>query len=328
MSKHSGALLITAILLMTTSVPTLSLAAHNTAGQAFEYSDKEVQKAPEWKEKSITYEEWARNADMAVTLDQHLYAIMLPLVQEFARDNDMDIAVKEGTCGISSGMIEKKSVDIAGYCCPAGSVDRLPGLSFHTIGIAPLAIIVHKDNPVDGITSDEARGLFSGKIRNWKEVGGADMEVSPVARLHCKTRPGHWRLILDTEDDFAYHLQEVGTIPDMAHVVSVNRQAVGHLASWNIHIYEDKWKVKALSVNGLTPDNTDALMRGKYPFFRSYNITTWSGKNSNENARRLVKYLIDNTHKVDSRFSMVPASRLREAGWKFKGDELVGEPGK
>jgi len=317
-----------AVLLLLASPPTLSFTSQKSAGKAFDYSDQSVQKTPDWTKKPIVYDKWAQNADLAVTLDQHLYDIMLPLVQKFARDNDMDIAVNEGTCGISSGMLENKHVDIAGFCCPAGRGDRLPGLEFHTVGVAPLAIIAHKDNTVSGITAEEARGLFSGSIRNWKEVGGADMEVSPIARLHCKARPGHWRLILDTEDDFAYHLNEVGTIPDMAHEVSSNRQAVGHIATWNIHKYADKWKVKALLIDGLRPDDTGALMKGKYPFFRSYNITTWSGSNSNEKAQRLVRYLIENAGRVDSRFNMVPVSKLREAGWKFKGDELVGEPGK
>jgi hypothetical protein len=328
MDKATGISLIIAASFMAALAPAASLASHEPGVKAFDHTAQKVPKPPEWTEKPIAYEKWAQKADLAVTLDQHLYAVMLPLVQEFARENNIFIAVKEGTCGISAGMLETKSVDLAGFCCPAGRGDRLPGLEFHTVGIAPLAIIVHRDNPVDGISSAEVRELFSGEKRNWKDVGGPDMKISPIARLHCKARPGHWRLILDSEDDFSHTLQEVGTIPDMVHAVASNKKAVGHLATWNIQKYADKWKVKPLTIDGLSHGDTEALLKGMYPFYRSYNITSWSGKHSRKTARGLVEYLIDNARRVDSGFHMVPASKLRKAGWKFIGDELVGEPGK
>ncbi len=177
------------------------------------------------------------------------------------------------------------------------------------------------------ITEKQARELFSGKILNWSELGGPDMPVTPIARLHCKARPGHWRLILDNEDQFSTSLFEVGTIPDMVQSVASRKDAVGHLASWTIHGYADKWKVKALKVNGINPEDKKALESGSYPFYRVYSITTWSTKeNHNRHAQGLVRHLMESVSKLDRKFSIVPASRLRQSGWKFAGDELVGEP--
>lgn len=307
--------------------PDMALSSHKSAGQPFDHTTETVQKAPGWDKAPVVYDKWASKADIAVTLDQHLYAILLPFVQGYAKKKNMDIAIKEGTCGISAGMLAKKSVDMAGFCCPAGKTDRLPGLVFHTVGIAPIAIIVHKDNPVKDITEEQARELFTGEIKNWSEVSGPDIPVTPVARLHCKARPGHWRLILDNENQFSINLNEVGTIPDMVSAVASRKNAVGHLATWNIYKYADQWGVKALKINGISPDDTEALESNQYPFYRSYNITTWSTEGViNRHSPGLVKHLIKSAAKTDKRFSMVPASRLRKTGWKFIGDELVGEP--
>jgi hypothetical protein len=39
-----------------------------------------------------------------------------------------------------------------------------------------------------------------------------------------------------------------------------------------------------------------------------------------------VDYLLKEVENLDKKFNLVPSSRLRKAGWKFKDDELVGAP--
>jgi len=46
----------------------------------------------------------------------------------------------------------------------------------------------------------------------------------------------------------------------------------------------------------------------------------------NPRARALVDYLLKEVHSLGAEFGFVPASKLSKAGWKFKGDELIGEP--
>lgn len=301
--------------------------SHTVAGKAFDYTTEKNPMTDAWVNSPIKYSEWAKGADLAVTLDQHLYAIMLPMVKQYAIQHNLDIAVKEGTCGISAGMLLEKQVDVSGFCCPAGRNDRLPGLKFHTVGIAPLAIIVNPDNPTTNVTAKQARQLFSGEIKNWAEIAGPKIPVVPIARLHCKARPGHWRLILDNEDQFSQNMSEVGSIPDMVHSVSSDIRTIGHLATWNIYKYKKSNKLKALNINGISPFDSNALREGRYPFYRSYNITTWTNKStSNKIASDLVDYLVMNTGNVPSEFGMIPAATLLKAGWKFEGRELVGEP--
>lgn len=302
-------------------------------GPAFSDPSGTMKMPEEWINKPINYESSAGNADVVVTLDQHLYPALLPSVKRYAADNNLKIIVNEGTCGTTAGMLSNKKTDIGGYCCAPGLTDRLPGLRFHTVGISALALFVHADNPVDNITLDQARQIFRGTIYRWSELVGSNgqqgpnIPVQPVGRLHCKLRPGHWRSLLDNEDLFSISLREVGAIPDMISVVASDPGAIGHAISWNTVRYKDKGTVKVLSVNGHSPHDQEHLVSGDYSLYRVYTLTTWEGDNvENRNSQGLVNYLINESEKLGKEHNIIPASRLKKAGWKFKGSELVGEP--
>ncbi|MDR3093178.1 MAG: PstS family phosphate ABC transporter substrate-binding protein [Bacteroidales bacterium] len=45
-----------------------------------------------------------------------------------------------------------------------------------------LAVVIHPDNKVNHLTREQLEGIFTGKIKNWKEVGGADLKIIPYSR--------------------------------------------------------------------------------------------------------------------------------------------------
>lgn len=47
----------------------------------------------------------------------------------------------------------------------------------YALGKEELLIVVHRNNPVERLTMEQTADLFSGRIRNWKEVGGVDTPV-------------------------------------------------------------------------------------------------------------------------------------------------------
>lgn len=310
---------------------------HNTQDNAKgpSFTDPlQTQSMPEvWIRQPIKYEKSEGDADLVLSLDQHLYDALQPLIQEYGKKHKLRIVVNEGTCGITSGALVNKTVDIGGFCCPPDKTDRLPGLRFHTLGIDAKALLVHPANPVDNISIGQARQIFRGEIRRWSELTtsnggkGPNLLIQPVTRLHCKLRPGHWRLLLDNEDMFDPGIQDVGAIPDMISQVALNPGAIGYEVLWNTIRYKDKGKVKAIRINGYSPYEAEHLISLRYPLYRVYNLATWEGKGvENPRAKGLVEYLLQHVENLDKAHNIIPASRLRKAGWKFKGNELTGEP--
>jgi len=303
-------------------------------GQTFTDPAKTVPMPEGWIKQPIRYDKENEGADIVIMMDQDIYHTLLPAVQKYAKEKNLKINMIEGTCGIAAGMLAKKTADMGGFCCPAGTEDRLPGLRFHTIGIVAQAFFVNPDNPVDNISGTQLRDIYLGKLKRWSEVKtqagrkGPDRPIKTLARLHCPLRPGHWRQLLDDKTKFGPGVSEVGSIPDMISQVASTKDAIG----WEVLTMSERNKklgmVKPLKINGYKPNDSDALALLKYPFYRTYQVTTWEGKGvENRYAAKLVEYLIKEFEKLDpDKFGFVSQSWLRKAGWQFRGDELIGEP--
>lgn len=298
--------------------------------QALTFSDPDVlTPVPDgWESKPIEYLKRHKGSDLVVALGQQSYPLFSELIQEYARTNNMKIAVEQGTCGITSGRLLKKKVDVGAFCCPPGKNDRFPGVEFHSLGISPIALVVHPDNPVSNISADQARKLFSGQILRWSELDPAGtLPVQPVGRLHCKTRPGHWRSLLPSGDEFSPRLFEVGVIPDMISRVLQSAGSVGWETPLMVEQHQNKGKVKMLYIDGKSPLDIENVANGNYPLYRSYTLTSWSGDSEKTlQAKKLIQFLQQNIELIHEDIGFVPVSKLRKAGWKFKGDELIGEP--
>jgi ABC-type phosphate transport system substrate-binding protein len=323
----------TSIILLIISNPSWADHEHEHS-HAPTFSNPEVlsQVPANWDDLPYKHDDVHADADLVVALGQQSYPLFHELVLEYATKNKLKIAVLPGTCGITSGRLRKKSADIGAFCCPPSQSDRLPGLEFHSLGISPIALIVHPDNPLTDISTRQAREVFQGQISRWtqvdnKEKGSIQDLIKPVARLHCKVRPGHWRGLLKDEDQFSPRLFEVGVIADMISQVSHNTGAIGFEVPVMVSYYKDKGIVRMLKIDGHDATDLDYVLSGKYPLYRSYSLTTWKkNSKSDQLAMKLVRYLQQHVEKIHKEISYIPPSQLRKAGWVFNNDELIGEP--
>ncbi|MEO5372780.1 MAG: substrate-binding domain-containing protein [Alphaproteobacteria bacterium] len=285
---------------------------------------------PEWLARPLRREN--PDADLAIILDQQIYGALVPFIEEFARKEKLKVAVQSGTCGIAATELARKAIDIGGYCCAPEAADRLPGIRFHTIGITAITLIVHPDNPVENVSLDEARRLFGGRITKWSDVAGTPAatrsgeSVRVITRLHCKARPGHWRLLLNDEESFSHDANDVGAIPDMIRAVSLHRNAIGYETNWHVAVHAPKAPVRQIRIDGVDARDAEALARHRYPIYEVMTLTTWEGAAANPKADRLVAYLLERARDIGGEYGLVPVQDLVRAGWIFKGDELVGEP--
>ena len=317
----------------------MSVSAHIHAqprpGNAFDSQRQQVTMAPQWVARAVEHVPLFQHSDLVISLGQQTHPLLQDFIRQFADQHGLRIGLLQGTCGVSAKRLRAKSVDIAAFCCPPGKTDRLPGLRFHTIAIAPLALITHADNAIDSLTFEQAQRVFTGDITHWsalpatadKPLALPASAIRPVVRLHCKKRPGHWRLLVDNEDLFSPHIREVGVIPDMIREVAQSPRAIGYETLYMLDHYPQYGNVKVLDIDGLSPSDKQAVLSGDYPLYRTFSLTSWA---IDGESRARVDELIDAIGQFieqhGERYHMVAASSLRRAGWTFDDDELVAGP--
>lgn len=63
-------------------------------------------------------------------------------------------------------------------------IAALKGVYFltRTVAYDAIAVVVHGDNPVEQLTTGQLEAIFTGKITNWKELGGENRRIRPLVR--------------------------------------------------------------------------------------------------------------------------------------------------
>ncbi|MDD5938053.1 MAG: substrate-binding domain-containing protein [Clostridiales bacterium] len=143
------------------------------------------------------------------------------------------------------------------------------------IAAETLVFFVNEDNPVDGLTLDQVRDIYSGKITNWSEVGGSDAPIQPYQR----PKGGGSQAIMDKE--------VMGDIPMMEpfntdYVVSSMEGIIEAVRAWDdrpdaigytVYYYADDMGMadglKLLSIDGVAP-NDGTIRSGEYPIHTAY----------------------------------------------------------
>lgn len=125
----------------------------------------------------------------------------------------------------------------------------------HVIGLDALVVAVHPDNPISQLTLAQLAQIYSGEIRNWRQLGGADLPIQP---LHRDTESGT-RATFDGEvfgggRPAARGVREVSGNAETERLVQERRGAIGYLP------YADadgvkKVAIKAGNLAAVVPDS-------------------------------------------------------------------------
>lgn len=209
---------------------------------------------------------WAVMNDLHPELEE-LTGVKIKL---YGRESMMGAGCNAGIKHALSGGADSQTFGLV--CCPLSEKEvTKKQLRVFPLALEPILILVNEDNPVSDLTSAQVRKIFKGEIVNWKEVGGDDRPIVVVTRLHCKSRPGHWKTILPDAKKFRPQRLNVKSAADMVKRVGAFSGGFGHTGSaW---VFDPQDKVKAVSVDGFSPTAKN-LKKGSYPFFRELSAVT------------------------------------------------------
>lgn len=132
----------------------------------------------------------------------------------------------------------------------------------YTVAIDALTPIVHPKNKVNGLTIDQLSQIYQGKIKNWKEVGGDDLQIVVVSRDSSSGTFETWGHLVLNNAKVTPKAQMQASSGAVVQAVSKNRYAISYVGIG----YLDK-AVKALTVNGVPASAKTALSK-EYPIAR------------------------------------------------------------
>ena len=82
--------------------------------------------------------------------------------------------------GIGLKALIDGKANLAGSARPLKPEEKKHNLVGHVIGYEAVAIYLHKNNPVKDLSREQLKAIFTGRIRNWKEVGGNNAPITPL----------------------------------------------------------------------------------------------------------------------------------------------------
>jgi len=111
-----------------------------------------------------------------------------------------------------------------------------------------IALIVHPENPVNGLTLDQLRLIYTGKITNWKEVGGAD---TPILLLSRESSSGTFIFFQEhvlNKEDFSSSARLLPGTSALVQAVAADRGAIAYVGLG--FAAEAKGTAKTLGIQG------------------------------------------------------------------------------
>lgn len=149
-------------------------------------------------------------------------------------------------------------------------------LELAPIGTDAFVFIVNSNNPVPGLTIDQIKGIYSGKIRSWSEVGGSSYLISALTRNEGSGSQTTFQKMM-------------GDTPIAKDYDIFAGSPIGFSFRYYVTGMLEEGGIKMLSINGVdpTPDN---IASGAYPLGGDFYAIYRKGE-SNPNVKKFVDWM-------------------------------------
>ncbi|MCM8792498.1 MAG: PstS family phosphate ABC transporter substrate-binding protein [Candidatus Omnitrophica bacterium] len=217
---------------------------------------------------------------------------VLPIAQKAAEifmnnKGEADISVRGGGSGVGIASLIDGTCDIADSSRPIKDTELDKAVAngrspkAHVIAMDGICVVVHPNNPIVELTKKQIKDIYTGKISNWKQVGGPDQKIVVVSRDTASgTFEAFGELVLKGERVRADALMQASN-QAVVSTVSKTPAAIGYVGLGYLTS-----SVKAVEVDGVKPSKENVLT-GKYPIARPLFMYT------DGNPKGLVKEFID-----------------------------------
>lgn len=179
----------------------------------------------------------------------------------------IDVQGGGSSVGVKSAANGTAEIGMASREVKESEFEETPGLEAIAIAMDGIAIVVHPDVAVEELTAEQVKGIFSGQIADWSEVGGADESIVVISREEGSgTRAAFEELALGEESPMAANaiLQ-----PSNGAVLSTLASTPNSIAYLSFGYLNDDTKVVRIDGVDATVEN---VISGTYAIARPLNF--------------------------------------------------------
>lgn len=165
-------------------------------------------------------------------------------------------ALLDGTTDIANASRPMKDKEIA--AAKEKGMDPLE----HRVAMDAVAVMVHPSNPVKDLTLEQLRDIYTGKITNWKEVGGEPKAIAVVGRDTSSGTFETWETLVMNKEKVTPRALIVASAGALLQTVANNPLSIGYDGLGYVND-----SVKVIPVGGVEPAAETAIS-GRYPIAR------------------------------------------------------------
>ena len=198
------------------------------------------------------------------------------LITEFKKDHataDFDLQAKATGYGLAALRAGQCDIAAASRAPMKDEIDEAQRmgvqLNDYVIGAYSVAVVVNANNPVSNLTREQVRDIFTGKIQNWKDVGGPDAPIHLFARDPISgTYLGFKELALDN-NPYAGEPKLATSYAEIDKQIGQDPNGIGYSC---FELPKDSG-AKTVTIGGIAPTAAD-VNSGKYPYARMLHLFT------------------------------------------------------
>lgn len=150
-------------------------------------------------------------------------------------------------------------------------------LVFEPIGREAFVFIVNEKNPVDDLTVQQLKDVYSGKITSWSDLGGGHYPINALQRL-------------EGSGSQSALVKFMGDVPLKENTSNVFGKSLGFSFRYFVTGLSGKQGIKMLAVDGVYPDREN-ISSGSYPVTMDF-YAVYRADNSNENVLKVIEWIL------------------------------------
>lgn len=166
--------------------------------------------------------------------------------------------------------------------------------AYTQIGWEAFVFFVHKDNPVENLTLEQIKGIYSGEITNWSQVGGDNRKIVPFQRNEGSgSQSMLLRLMGDTpviEPDTQTYSDGMGDIIEKVADYKNQPTSIGFSFRYYVEGIIQNPDIKLIAIDGVAPTKEN-IRSGAYPIIAPVYAVTYEG-NPKETVYQLIEWML------------------------------------